>query len=284
MRPASPMLRCLPMRAMGAATARSRVLSRCPAPRGSSPPSRTLFAAASRPVATRALSSIWPFANPSTGLRARVDYLGVGLPTRYLDGGRMGYDPAAACQCLQDLATVNCGLLTSQTLDALRTSSRGRRARDGAHPGSSERRWRPGQRRGRRGRRRPDRRRGRRQRSRMRVLLRVRGRRALHRRYSGTPAADAGLGTCKPLVGDGGVCQTTDQCSYLGNGTPSLYCTANTCVPRLAAGVACSATSECQSNLCVPGSGNALTCASGQNFSNAATCAFFAVQDAGDGG
>ena len=58
--------------------------------------------------------------------------------------------------------------------------------------------------------------------------------------YCAPPVGDSGVGTCMPLVVDGGVCTVDDMCRSATSGNPSLYCTADlldtaagTCAPQL---------------------------------------------------
>ena len=196
--------------------------------------------------------------NPTFG-----GFLGVGRPVAYLDGGRIAYDTSAACLCLGALDSLSCGLLSQQYLTAVQqtclealhgtvpiagTSDAG----DAGRPGCA----------------------------------------SSYECVSGyctanypTDPIDASLGFCAPLVTDGGACSNQNQCSSLGNGIPALYCNGSICAPRLEAGAACGSTSQCSSNICQVGAGGgAPTCVSGEIFSSAATCAFFSLPDAGDGG
>jgi hypothetical protein len=97
---------------------------------------------------------------------------------------------------------------------------------------------------------------------------------------------DGGVGTCTPLVGDGGTCTDTAQCSYLGNGVPPLYCNTvdGTCLPELDNGAICTSYAECQSQECTGPSPH--TCAATYVFSDpntpGGTCARFTLDAGGD--
>jgi hypothetical protein len=210
------------------------------------------------------------FGNPTFG-----GFLGVSLVAPYLDGGRVVYDPVSACQCLQGVTAVNCGLIPQDTLGPLQASCiaafHGTVSPvddlDAGDAGDAS--------------------------------LTASDAAAFacassHECVSGSfctvnaasDPTDASLGTCKNLLSEGGACTREDQCSYLGNGTPSLHCS-GTCVPRLDAGAVCPSNATCQSNVCA-NSGTMQTCANGEVFSTPAACSFFllpdAGPDAGDGG
>ena len=181
--------------------------------------------------------------------------LGVGNATPFIDGGRLSYQPAASCGCLEAISNLGCGFISSDGLSALRDACFG--ALEGTVP-----------------------------------IANADGGSACASSFECEPGsfctveypgdlADAALGTCQPLVGDGGACTTDNQCDYLTNGHPASYCGAdNTCIPQKDAGELCTKSSACQSNFC---SG---TCAGGIVFASAATCVTFtlAAPDAGDGG
>lgn len=190
-------------------------------------------------------------------------YLGVMYPLRFLDGGRVAYDPASACNCLEAIATINCGTVTAEALDSLEQTCFGAvhgtvpaenltdagDAGDGGAPGCAS-------------------------------------------SYECVPGAycsveltsdpvDGGLGTCRQLVPDGGTCTDNFQCSYLANGNPSLYCSTDSgiCAPRLEAGAPCAVNPTCSSNIC-----DESICASGLVFASSEICAYLTVVDAGDAG
>ncbi len=179
-------------------------------------------------------------------------FLGIGFPSRYLEGGRVSYDPISACKCLEQASSFNCGLIPAQTLDSIQQSCLG------AIQGTSS------------------------------ISMGEAGTStACASSYECAPGAfctteypgdpDANIGTCQALVADGGTCTSDNQCSYLGNGQPSLYCgPSSTCIPRLSAGTTCSGNGACASNVCVSPS-----CASGLVFASSGTCAFLTKADGG---
>jgi hypothetical protein len=202
------------------------------------------------------------YGNPTFG-----GLLGIGFAVPFEDGGRTTYDPAAACQCVEGLTSLGCGLVPADTLASVQhtclaaihgnvpgstTSDAGDAAIDAGDSGAA-------------------------------------GCASSYECASGyctvehpTDSPDASLGVCLPLADDGGACATENQCSSLGNGDPSLHCQAAVCVPRSAAGTACTGNTQCISNLCQPGAdGGAPICVSGVVFSSAANCAFYHVPDAG---
>ncbi len=201
-------------------------------------------------------SCLSTYGNPAFG-----GFLGVGFAVPYLDGGRIAYDPAAACQCLEGVASVNCGLIPGQTLLSLQQTclaaihgtvpiTTATDAGNGTAAGCAS------------------------------SYECVSG--AYCTANAPTDPTDASLGSCSPLVSDGGACTSELQCSYLANGVPSLQCS-GTCIPRLEAGAACGSNTNCSSNVCAS-SGAGSICASGEVFSTMAACAFFTIPDAGDGG
>jgi hypothetical protein len=191
-------------------------------------------------------------------------FLGVGQPSKYLDGGRVAYDPGSACQCLEAVSAINCGTVLADTLGTVQqtclaavhgnvaiaiTADGGDAGDAGQQPGCAS------------------------------SYECVKGA-FCTREYLTVPAADASLGNCEPLVADGGACANSNQCSYLGNGVGSLHCSAGgVCSTRSAAGVTCGVGTDCASNLCT-----ASSCSSGEVVASPALCTYFTLPDAGDGG
>lgn len=178
------------------------------------------------------------YGNPSFGA-----WMGVGFVDPYLDGGRIAYDPAAACQCLEGNATISCGLVQQTTWNSIQQS-----CLNAVHGtvtvGSAS----------------------------------DAGDAAVGKCASSYECAsggfctienpsdqDASLGTCHALIGDGGMCASDFQCSYLTNGNPALSCNGQTqlCTPRKGAGAACQNNVDCTLNNCTGG-----TCQSGILFSD----------------
>ncbi len=192
-------------------------------------------------------------------------FLGVGNASPFLDGGRIAYNQAAACQCLEAVANLSCGLiqatgvdggLAPNTLDYVQQLCLSAVQGIGGvgDPCASSYECSPGN-------------------------------------YCTVESAvelTTGLGTCAALVGSGAACTTDNQCSYLGNGNPALYCdtaTTHTCVARLVAGSACGTGGqkggpECLSNIC-----QLSKCVSAEVFSDPisadGTCWYFTEGDAG---
>jgi hypothetical protein len=214
-------------------------------------------------------------------------FLGTAFPVNYLDGGRIAYDPSAACRCLEAVTSLSCGLVTSDALAAMQASCLAAlhgtvpianvgdagNANDAGDPGDAS----DGGDAGDAGDAGPS------------------GCASSYECASGyctvtyaTDPVDAALGVCAPLVADGGACTSQFQCSYLSNGSPSLDCsgTSHTCVPRIPAGSACQTSSQCSSNLCQGGAdGGPPTCVSGGVIGSAGLCSAFTLPEAGpDGG
>ena len=183
-------------------------------------------------------------------------WMGTGFVAPYLDSGRIDYDTASACQCLESNATISCGLVSAATWNGIQktcfaaihgTSSA---AADGgaASCGSS---------------------------------YECVTDQACSVENAADPS-DAGLGQCQGLVGDGGGCTDDFQCSYLTNGDTGLHCdgTSHTCVPRVGDGVGCQVNENCLSNNCTSAS-----CQSGVVFSDPVgsngICDFFVLKDGG---
>ncbi len=197
---------------------------------------------------------ITTFSDPSFG-----GWQGSAYGAPFLDGGRIGYDTTAACQCLQQTAALGCGLIPAATLTALEnvcvSALQGQAAVNA--PCSASLECRPGA-------------------------------------YCGP--GDGGM-VCLPLVGQDGGCAGPgqagqDQCSYGGLGTsgpagnPTLYCNAsNTCVPRQADNSNCMQGYECTGNNCLFPATGSPTCQSSGTFSDpgvaGGTCDYFTITDAG---
>ena len=189
---------------------------------------------------------------------------GVGFAVEHLEGGRIAYDPSAACDCITSLASINCGLLTQASFTSIQTSCFG--AVHGTVPATSADAGDAGD----------------------------AGSAACASSYECINGAyctleypadpgDASLGSCLPLVADGGSCSTDKQCSYLGNSSPSEYCngTTHTCVPRLSAGTDCKISSNCISDICAFVPDGSPICATGEVFAPPSVCTSFALPDAG---
>ena len=177
------------------------------------------------------------------GKAAFGGFLGVGFTVPYLDGGRIDYDPSAACQCLEGVLTVNCGLIPQETLASLQNTcvqavhgtAQPMTAIDGGEAGTAA----------------------------CAASYECAAGSFCTTNYPSDPL-DAALGSCQPLVVDGGACGSDLQCSYLGNGAPSLYCSGGKCTPRLGAGDTCTLNSNCASNVCASSTGNTSICATGE--------------------
>jgi hypothetical protein len=177
---------------------------------------------------------------------------GAAFAEPYLDAGRIGYDPIAACQCLEITANVSCGLVMAQTLSALRGECT--KALPGLSPidsgcGSS-----------------------------------------FECATSSAYCTGSDAGTCMPLVPEGGPCTTDDMCSYGALGSPSQYCdttTSHDCVPRVPDDGGCQRSAMCASDLCLFANG-VVSCQSSGVFSDPGVsgglCDFFTIKDAGGGG
>jgi hypothetical protein len=96
-------------------------------------------------------------------------------------------------------------------------------------------------------------------------------------------------GTCVALVGDGGFCQTSDDCAYRGTSVPNLFCNADgtqdggVCVPRLDLDGGCGQYNDfdyaaCSNGLCDTQTG---LCTATDQFIDPQTCSILAVKDAG---
>jgi hypothetical protein len=204
------------------------------------------------------------YADPAGG-----GLLGIGNIQSYIDGGRITYDTGAACECLETIATLNCGLVTEDTESLLRTScyealhgtsptvtnedDAGDAAADtGGQSGDAE----------------------------------TGACAASYECSSGfcsvtlpSDMTDASLGTCRPLLPDGGPCTSQAQCGYLGGG--SLYCAQNSaCAPKTPTGQSCSASVQCVSGQC-GSTQQGLSCTGGFVFSSGPACALFSLPDAG---
>jgi hypothetical protein len=184
---------------------------------------------------------------------------GVGASAQFLDGGRLGYNPQSATQCLQLASQVGCGVFTAADLNSLQQACTG--ALPGQVPADD----------GGGG-------------SACAASPECAAGGYCTVELTGDP--DSGLGLCEPLVADGGACTKNNQCSYLALGAPSLYCSGGACVPRIATGDACNSSNSCALNLCACGSSTCTspTCASGFVVASPALCTFLTLPDAGDGG
>jgi hypothetical protein len=187
-------------------------------------------------------------------------FLAVGLPSKYLDGGRVAYDPAAACQCLEAVSAINCGTVPADTLSAIQQKCLAAVHGDVAIAGPADG--------------------GDAGQPACASSYECATGAYCTKEYTSVPAADASLGSCEPLVADGGSCASNNQCSYLGNGVGSLHCgPGSVCSTRSAAGVTCAINTDCASNLCTSAS-----CSSGEVVASPALCTYFTLPDAGDGG
>jgi hypothetical protein len=165
----------------------------------------------------------------------------IGSVTQYLDGGRVAYDQAAACNCLQETEALNCGLIAQSTLGALQETCLSAVRGTGivGAPCVSSYECKSGE------------------------------------YCNAGDAGDAG-GTCAALVVDGGACTTSDMCSYIASGSNPEYCSGTNCAPTLEAGANCSSNQQCASNSCIPP-----TCQSGFNLGSASLCGAFTNPDSG---
>jgi len=184
-------------------------------------------------------------------------WLGLGFVEPYFDGGRIAYDPTAACNCLVGTSGFNCGSLTGQDFTNLQATCfaavHGTATDGGACASSYE--CAPG----------------------------------LYCAQPAADAGDAGLGLCQPLVPDGGPCTTDFACSYLQNGQPELYCNSSTqtCAPRVDVDGGCTRNPMCTSNRCVYFSSGSLCQAGGITTDPGVPggfCDALTIKDAGGGG
>jgi hypothetical protein len=168
----------------------------------------------------------------------------VGAAAAFLDGGRIGYDPTAACQCLELNTGLAPGLIAQSYLIMLQTTCLSAYVGtspigDGGCVSSYE---------------------------------------CVPGGFCNDPA-DGGLGTCMALVPEGGQCANSDMCNYVATGVRELYCnSALACGPTLEAGSECTGDLQCSSNSCI-----GATCQGGYNFASPALCGDFTVSP-GDGG
>ncbi|MGH7269418.1 MAG: hypothetical protein ACREJ3_03225, partial [Polyangiaceae bacterium] len=184
-------------------------------------------------------------------------WMNVGLAQRHLASGRVGYDPAVACQCLSGTTTINCGLVSSGTWDGLASNCAG------ALPGS--------------------------------VALGGSCASSYECASDGYCTAelsrdpiDAAAGTCTALLPLNGACTNSAQCASVAAGSPSAYCdttTTHECQPSLGTGATCVSSSDCASNICSFSPGTGFTCSTGIVFSDpkgsGGTCDYFTNPDAG---
>lgn len=109
-------------------------------------------------------------------------------------------------------------------------------------------------------------------------------------------AGDASM-TCQPLRTSGQSCadfgsdftSASTACSYRASGDTQLTCNtapsdpaAWTCTPEFTAGSACELDLDCQTKMCTSVDGG-FACGSAEAVTNAATCTFFKIVDAGPG-
>jgi hypothetical protein len=191
------------------------------------------------------------FSDPTIG-----GWQGSAYAAPYLDAGRIGYDMNAACQCLQQTAALNCGLVPAGTLMALENVC------VSVLPGQS--------------------------------AVNSGCSASLECQYPAYCAQDAGGAACAPLVGADAGCIIQEQCSYAGlggagpAGNPSLFCDnpgTNKCIPRLADNSACMQNYQCAGNSCFFPATGPSTCVSAGTFSDpgvpGGNCDYFTITDAG---
>jgi hypothetical protein len=105
---------------------------------------------------------------------------------------------------------------------------------------------------------------------------------------------DTSTGNCVPFLGDGGLCQTSDDCSYRGSYQPQLFCDDDpdrhpgpdggwipTCSPLLPLNATCGNTTDYE-GACLSGVCNGLTCQNSLIQDLTGDCVF--IKDAGAGG
>ncbi len=155
---------------------------------------------------------------------ANGDGLGVYSVAIPADGGHIMFNPTSAQACLQDIASIPCGMVNSQTFLQIRSDCFG--ALVGTIPvgGTGC---------------------------------------ASDLDCAPQGYCDTATNTCTALAGDGGACLTNPQCSYRGSGSPAQYCDYNLlidsgtrrCLPQGASGAMCGTTfyynQECTTELCV---------------------------------
>lgn len=171
-----------------------------------------------------------------------------------LDGGHVVYDKAAAAKCFQEVAAINCGLISAaqqaKIVDDCYAALRGTLAID-AGPCVNSLECTSG------------------------AYCRIPG--------------DASTGRCVAVQAVGQPCSdvlNSTDCTYLGNGTPAAYCDPGdgAAPPRCASAkpldAGCNFSQECQSRAC-----NSPVCVNSVVFSDPGvpngTCAFFTIQDGG---
>jgi hypothetical protein len=176
------------------------------------------------------------------------------------EGGAIMFDSAKAQACLQDIAAIPCGIVTSQTYLQIRNDCYAALVGTIAVGGTG-------------------------------------CTTTLDCAPQGfcNIVGDAGTGTCVALSGGGGPCTVNEQCTYRGTGQPAQFCDnegpdagSYTCVPQSGVDGGCGVTfyyeQECTSELCVsPGVCGTQTVFSDPGVPNG-ICAGLAPQDAGGGG
>lgn len=171
-----------------------------------------------------------------------------------LDSGLVTYNQAAAANCLQEISTLNCGVLTAQDIVKIQndcfSAMQGTLGVD-AGPCVNALECQSGE-------------------------------------YCQL-ATDGGPGRCATLQGIGQPCNDTvhsTDCTYLGNGNPSAYCDPGdgsappTCASSKPLDAGCNYNPECQSGAC-----NWPVCVDSIVFSDPGVangvCAYFTIKDAG---
>jgi hypothetical protein len=173
-----------------------------------------------------------------------------------VNGGSITWNPAKAQACLQDIANIPCGTVTSANYLQIRNDCYGALVGTIAVNGSGC----------------------------------VNHLDCAPQGYCNI-IGDAGTGTCAALVSAAGACTFNEQCTYRGTGQPAMFCNtggSNTCVPQGDVDAACGTTNEynqeCTTELCVaPGVCGTQTIFSDPGVPNG-ICASLAAQDAGGGG
>jgi hypothetical protein len=178
-----------------------------------------------------------------------IGWLGDTGPAAFLNGGRMAYNSAAACACLEGnvYGTISCvtvpdteyGPLESVCESALQGTS------GAGGPCASSWECMPGF--------------------------------YCSEELTADPDDAGALGTCSALLAVSDPCTKTDECTYIGSGTPTAYCntsvTPNVCTSVVSDGNSCpspNGASKCSSGIC-----SSSICQSGFDFSSSARCTAF---------
>jgi hypothetical protein len=182
-------------------------------------------------------------------------WLSAEIPSNFLGSGRITYNTANACSCLQQNVSLACGTLSGTSPDAgfvaleyvCNEALQGNSPPGGQCASSFE--CAPGE--------------------------------YCSVELAADPADSSQLGLCSSqLLAQGASCTADTQCSYLALGQPSLYCdttTTNECQPRAAAGSPCSADDQCISGLC-----DGTSCLIGQAVASSFICSYLSTT--ADGG